>query len=100
MLKCLRLLKPALICLYAAREIKCEMLSEDQWIVLEQIKINLKNCNVADNPGKGELPNRIIGCISNLCNLCALCKHSQQSSCSRVCEELDKERGSAIKLAN
>jgi hypothetical protein len=42
MLKGVRFLKPALIRLYTAREITCEMMSENQWIVLEQIKITLK----------------------------------------------------------
>jgi hypothetical protein len=36
MLKCLRFLKPALMCLYAAKEITCDMLDYDQWVVLEQ----------------------------------------------------------------
>ncbi len=42
MLKCLRFLKPALMCLYAAKEITCDMLDYDQWVVLEQIAITLK----------------------------------------------------------
>jgi hypothetical protein len=42
MLKCLRFLKPALMCLYAAKEITCDMLDYDQWVVLEQIEITLK----------------------------------------------------------
>jgi hypothetical protein len=42
MLKCLRVLKPALMCLYAAKEITCNMLDYFQWVVLEQIEITLK----------------------------------------------------------
>lgn len=42
MLKRLRLCKPALLCLHAAGEIKCEMLDDVQWLVLEQIEITLK----------------------------------------------------------
>jgi hypothetical protein len=42
MLKCLRLLKPALMCLYAAKEITFDLLDYDQWVVLEQIEITLK----------------------------------------------------------
>jgi hypothetical protein len=42
MLKCLRFLKPALMCLHAAKEITCDMLDNDQWVVLEQIEITLK----------------------------------------------------------
>jgi hypothetical protein len=42
MLKHLRFLKPALMCLYAAKEITCDMLDYDQWVVLEQIEITLK----------------------------------------------------------
>jgi hypothetical protein len=38
----MRLCKPALVCLHAARSIQCEMLNKEQWVVLEQIKITLK----------------------------------------------------------
>ena len=42
MLKRLRLLKPALMCLHSAKEITCDMLETEQWVVLEQIEITLK----------------------------------------------------------
>ncbi len=42
MLKRLRFLKPALMCLYAAKEITCGMLDYDQWVLLEKIEITLK----------------------------------------------------------
>ncbi len=42
MLKCLRYLKLALMCLYATKEITSDMLDYDQWVVLEQIEITLK----------------------------------------------------------
>lgn len=42
MLKRLRLCKPALICLHAAGTSKCEMLNDEQWVILEQIEITLK----------------------------------------------------------
>jgi hypothetical protein len=42
MLKRMRLCKPALVCLHAAGSIQCEMLNEEQWVVLEQIEITLK----------------------------------------------------------
>ena len=42
MLKCLRYLKLALMCLYATKEVTCDMLDYDQWVVLEQIEITLK----------------------------------------------------------
>jgi hypothetical protein len=42
MLKRLRLCKPALLCLRAAGSISCEMLRDDQWVILEQIEITLK----------------------------------------------------------
>jgi hypothetical protein len=42
MLKRLRFLKPALMCLDATKEITCDMLDYDQWVVLEQIEITLK----------------------------------------------------------
>ena len=54
MLKRLRFLKPVLICLYTAREITCEMLSEDQWIVLEQIEITLKKTAMWQSILEGE----------------------------------------------
>ena len=41
MLKRLRFLKPALVCLSGANEIKCEILDDAQWLVLEQIEITL-----------------------------------------------------------
>lgn len=46
MLKRLRLLKPARLCLHAAQKIKCNMLSDMQWTVLEQIEIALKKMAV------------------------------------------------------
>ncbi len=42
MLKRVRFMKPALMCLYTAKEITCDMLDYDQWVVLEQIEITLK----------------------------------------------------------
>ncbi len=42
MLKCLKLCKPALVCLHVAGSVHCEMLNEEQWVLLEQIKITLK----------------------------------------------------------
>ena len=42
MLKRLRFLKPALMCLHSAKEITCDMLDTEQWVVLEQIEITLK----------------------------------------------------------
>jgi hypothetical protein len=41
-LKRLRFLNPALMCLYVTKEITCDMLDYDQWVVLEQIEITLK----------------------------------------------------------
>jgi hypothetical protein len=41
MLKRLRFLKTALMSLHIAKEISCEMLSMEEWIVLEQIEITL-----------------------------------------------------------
>ncbi len=41
MLKSLRFLKPALVCLSGANEIKCEIMDDAQWLVLEQIEITL-----------------------------------------------------------
>ncbi len=43
MLICLRFLKPALVCLYSAKAITCDMLDMNQRVVLEQIQITLKN---------------------------------------------------------
>ena len=42
MLKRLRLCKPALLCLRAAGTISCEMLQDNQWVILEQIEITLQ----------------------------------------------------------
>ena len=42
MLKRLRLCKPALVCLKAADEIKCELLNDHQWVILHQIEITLR----------------------------------------------------------
>ena len=42
MLRRLRICKPALLCLHAAGSITCEMIQEEQWIVLEQIEITLQ----------------------------------------------------------
>jgi hypothetical protein len=47
MLKCLRFLKPALVCLHSAKEITCDMLDMEQWVVLEQIEITLKKIAIA-----------------------------------------------------
>jgi hypothetical protein len=41
MLKSLRFLKPALVCLSGANEIKCEIMDDAQWLMLEQIEITL-----------------------------------------------------------
>jgi hypothetical protein len=38
----LEVLETALMCLYATKEVTCDMLDYDQWVVLEQIEINLK----------------------------------------------------------
>ena len=46
MLKRLRLCMPALMCLHAAGSIQCEMLHEEQWIVLQQIEITLNKMAV------------------------------------------------------
>jgi hypothetical protein len=42
MLRRLRICKPALLCLHAAGSITCEMLKDEQWIILEQIEITLR----------------------------------------------------------
>ena len=70
----MRFLKLALICLYAAKEIACEMLNEKQWIVLEQIEITLKIFNVAENLGRGGVPNWIIGLFPQSA-IYAICMH-------------------------
>ncbi len=54
MLKCLRFLKPALMCSYAAKEITCDMLDHDQWVVLEQIEITLKKISMWQRILEGE----------------------------------------------
>ncbi len=72
MLKRLRFLKPVLICLYTAREITCEMLSEDQWIVLEQIEITLKKTAMWQSILEGE--NYPTGALVVL-SIYAICMH-------------------------
>ena len=42
MLKRMKLCKPALPFLHAAGSIDCEMLKEEQWVILEQVEITLK----------------------------------------------------------
>jgi hypothetical protein len=64
MLKCLRFLKQALICLYATREITCEMLGEDQWIVLEQIEITLKKMQLQIILEGGNYPTGLLAVLA------------------------------------
>jgi hypothetical protein len=47
-------LKPALMCLYAAKEITCDMLDNDQRVVLEQIEITLKKIAMWQRIFEGE----------------------------------------------
>ena len=42
MLKRLRLCQPALICLHAAKQIQCQLLTDDQWMTLQQVEFVLK----------------------------------------------------------
>ena len=69
MLKRLRFLKAPLIAMHVAEEITCDMLSQEEWLVLEQIEICLTMNNdgtVEENLGRGEVPNWIIGCVGSI----------------------------------
>ena len=70
MLKRLRFLKPVLICLHAAKEITCEMLDEVQWIMLDQIKINLNKIAMWQSILEGEkYPTKSL-VVSAICEIC------------------------------